>query len=193
MGRPWLYKVTQLAMLDAVILLNRLMKRVLSDVPPTKLFLDVGCGPFSRFSQGAGIRPIGIDISWSYVHSYMRNGLPGLVASADTLPFPTNSLDVIWSLGLFHHLPDSVAADALREIVRVCRPGGHIIILDAVLPRRGWRRPVAALIRNLDRGKHMRKQHEFASLLPDGMRWSLSRRTYAISGLELLICTHVKE
>jgi hypothetical protein len=72
------------------------------------------------------------------------------------------------------------------EAVRVCRPGGYCEILDAVKPVSYWRRPVAALIRRLDRGEFMRSSEELLSLLSRVGEWRSTRLTQAATGLELV-------
>jgi ubiquinone/menaquinone biosynthesis C-methylase UbiE len=50
----------------------------------------------------------------------------------ETLPFPDASFSIVLSRYAFHHFlqPDVV----LSEIVRVCRPGGRVLIADVALP-----------------------------------------------------------
>jgi SAM-dependent methyltransferase len=47
--------------------------------------------------------------------------------SALSLPFPDDSFDVVFSHGVLHHIPD--IATAQREINRVLRPGGELIMM----------------------------------------------------------------
>jgi SAM-dependent methyltransferase len=48
---------------------------------------------------------------------------------AQTLPFPDGSFDFAYSINAFHHLPSRAAQErAIREIVRVLRPGGVFIL-----------------------------------------------------------------
>ncbi len=49
-------------------------------------------------------------------------------ARPDQLPFPADSFDLITCVYGLHHFQD--AAKVLRELVRVCRPGGRILIHD---------------------------------------------------------------
>jgi len=51
-----------------------------------------------------------------------------VVADAHSLPFPSESFDGAWADRTFQHLADPLAA--LRELVRVVRPGGRIVIAD---------------------------------------------------------------
>ena len=47
-------------------------------------------------------------------------------ADAEALPFPDDSFDLVCGHAFLHHIPDP--ALCLREMVRVCRPGGTILI-----------------------------------------------------------------
>jgi SAM-dependent methyltransferase len=192
LDHPWLYRLAQSVFAPGAAAANtRNIERLLSQLPPAKLLLDVGCGP-SSWLFSLGLRPVGVDLSWIYVREYTRQGAPAVAASAEALPFPSQSFDGIWSIGLLHHLPNSVAAAVIRELMRICKSGGYVVMLDAVLPRSTWRRPLATLIRRLDRGKFMRSQSELESLLSVRDSWSIQRCTYSATGMEMLICWLVK-
>lgn len=53
-------------------------------------------------------------------------------ATADALPYPVGSFDLAISRFSIHHWPD--LAVALREVARVLRPGGRIVLVDLVAP-----------------------------------------------------------
>ncbi|HVF90450.1 MAG TPA: class I SAM-dependent methyltransferase [Blastocatellia bacterium] len=94
------------------------------------LTLEIGCGAglMSRMSPGY----VGIDISWTALRGkeYM-----GAVSSADTLPFPGNTFDNIFSYHMLEHIerPELV----LEEIARVSKPGG-VIYLKPAWNCRSW-------------------------------------------------------
>jgi len=52
-------------------------------------------------------------------------------ATAEDLPFPNESFDVVLSNGVFNLIPDK--ARALAEVFRVLKPRGHLMIADQVL------------------------------------------------------------
>jgi len=47
-------------------------------------------------------------------------------AAADNLPFPNESFDFIFSLGVLHHIPDT--AQALKEAATRLKKGGHFLL-----------------------------------------------------------------
>ena len=102
--------------------------------------LDLGCGTgtFAIMLARAnpGIEVIGIDPDPDVVRMAERKGahsVVGLVfkiAGAEALPFAQGAFDVVASTLVFHHLPPAVKRSALREALRVLRPGGRVLILD---------------------------------------------------------------
>ena len=165
----------------------RRIEQVLQQLPPAKRLVDVGCGPQSWLFH-LGLQPVGVDVSLSYLREYTQRGASAVAASAAALPLAGQSCDAVWSVGLLHHLPDALAVTALREMLRVCRPGGYVAVFDAVLPHSAWRRPLASLIRRGDRGRFMRSQPALRQLFPGADAWHCERFTYAATGLEGLLC-----
>jgi len=53
-----------------------------------------------------------------------------LLSDVESLPFPAGSFDVVSCRFAFHHFPDP--KKALLEIKRVCREGGHFVLIDGV-------------------------------------------------------------
>lgn len=50
--------------------------------------------------------------------------------SAEYLPFEDGSIDVVTAFNLYHLLEDTQQVDALRDVVRVLKPGGQVLIVD---------------------------------------------------------------
>ena len=66
-------------------------------------------------------------------HAARRGVAHTLVADALALPFPTDHFDVLTVAFGLRNMADYPAA--LREMTRVLKPGGHLVILDFSLPR----------------------------------------------------------
>lgn len=147
------------------------VRRWMGDHPGSGRRLDVGCGPRSRLAD-AGVDAIGVDL---------RPGW-GITASATRLPFASGAFQSVWSFGLLHHLPDPAAQEALSEMLRVTEPRGYVVVFDGVLPED--HRPLASLVRRLDRGSRFRRQAEHEQLLARFGVWQCERITYARTGLE---------
>lgn len=167
------------------IYLRKRIKQLTTQFTTKHNLLDVGCGPAS-WLRHEGISPVGLDFSFSYAKAFSAHGGRMAVGSAEKLPFSTDSFAGVWSIGLLHHMNDAVVIQAIKEMIRVCHPNGYIVIMDAVLPENPWTRPLASIIRHMDRGRHMRSQLQLKALCPDQNNWSTKRYTYAVTGLEML-------
>lgn len=189
---PIVYRAAQMILASgAEKNLLRRLQALVATLPMDGPLLDIGCGPESWLFK-LGYDPVGLDIEPSYAAAYRAGGHHAVVGSAGALPFPDESFQCVWTFGMFHHLPDDLARMTLAEAMRTTRPGGVIILFDAVLPRRIWLRPLAYAIRRLDRGRFMRSQAHLLGLLPDRAAWSVERLSYAATGLEGVFCIYRK-
>jgi SAM-dependent methyltransferase len=106
------------------------------DVAPGTRMLDVACGagqiaiPAAR----AGVRVTGVDIALNLIEQARARAKAQGVdvrfdeGDAEILPYEDDSFDLVVSLigAMFAPVPDRVAA----ELVRVCRPGGRIVMAN---------------------------------------------------------------
>ncbi|QIM21573.1 methyltransferase domain-containing protein [Phycicoccus sp. HDW14] len=113
---------------------------LLPHITETSRILDVGCGPGTitldlARRAGAG-RVVGTDRSEAVVEearaAAARTGLTNVeltVGDVYALDHAAGSFDVVHAHQVLQHLTDPVAA--LREMGRVCRPGGLVAVRDA--------------------------------------------------------------
>jgi SAM-dependent methyltransferase len=196
--KPLLYRLTQAVLAPgADHLVQGYIRELLEELPAGQHqaqcalpHIDIGCGPSSWLWQ-VDLRPVGVDISFAYSSQYHKYGEPATTASAEALPFASYSFEAVWSIGMLHHLNDRLFQKSIREFFRLCRPKGTIVLIDAVLPKSVLRNPIAYAIRRSDRGRYVRSQADFEKLLPDRSKWSVTRRRYSYTGLEILICWRV--
>jgi ubiquinone/menaquinone biosynthesis C-methylase UbiE len=103
--------------------------------------LDVACGPGILACACARIveRATGIDITPAMIERAKDlqardklNNLTWHVGDVRSLPFPDNRFTVVMSRYTFHHLIDPLAV--LREMKRVCKPAGRIVVIDVAAP-----------------------------------------------------------
>lgn len=103
---------------------------------PIRTILDLGCGT-GRFSAplaeefGCGV--IGVDPSEAMLAAAaalcIREDIEWKQGSAERIPLEDSTVDLIFMSQVFHHLRDPEAA--LREIGRVLRPAGCLVIRNA--------------------------------------------------------------
>ena len=104
------------------------------DLPPGGVVADLACGTgdLCRDLAVAGLRPVGVDVSWGML-THARTGAPLLHADALALPLADRSVDGV-TCGFA--LRNVVDLDQLgRECARVLRPGGRLAFLEVAEPR----------------------------------------------------------
>jgi SAM-dependent methyltransferase len=117
---------------------------LLPHLRPGVELLDVGCGPGTITSDFARLvapgRVVGVDNSDEPLNALPVPGGPANLefrsADAYELPYAGHSFDVVHAHQVLQHLKDPVAA--LREMRRVCRPGGIVAARDADYAAMTW-------------------------------------------------------
>ncbi len=105
--------------------------------------LDVGCGAgvdtlVAAMMTGPDGRVVGMDLTPEMLERARDNLRKASLenvrfgeSSAEALPFPDASFDVVISNGVFNLVPDK--AGALKEVLRVLKPHGRLMMADQVL------------------------------------------------------------
>jgi len=102
-------------------------------VVPGQRVLDLGCGPGDGMARlgTTGAVAIGLDYSGGMLDQARKVAAnAGRLARGDAgrLPFRDGAFDKVVCTNSFHHYPDHVGA--LREMRRVLRPGGLLVLVD---------------------------------------------------------------
>ena len=121
--------------LDSIQLLIELAEAGQNDTA-----LDVACGPGLVACEFAGhcAHVTGIDITPAMIEQaqkrQMEKGLTNLtwtVGEALPLPYADNSFSLVITRYSYHHFLDP--RDALAEMIRVCKPGGRVLVADVAI------------------------------------------------------------
>ena len=62
------------------------------------------------------------------------------------LAFPAATFDLVTCLGVLHHIPNVTCV--VRELARVLRPGGHLLLREPIVSMGDWRKPRRGLTKS---------------------------------------------
>jgi cyclopropane fatty-acyl-phospholipid synthase-like methyltransferase len=132
-------------------------------IQPAMRILDLGCGPGSLLDYlPTSIHYYGIDLNEKYIsfatkkfpnHSFMCKDVCQI--NTETLP----KFDVIFALGLLHHLDDAQGFKLLSLCAKLLDTGGRLLTLDGCYtPQQSW---VAKYLLQHDRGQNVRTEENY--------------------------------
>ena len=148
----------------------------LAGLKPGESVLDVGCGTgtlailATRYVGPSG-RVDGIDPSSEMI---ARATQKAAKAGADVtfrtgfvqaLPYPDDQYDVVLSTLMMHHLPRAARHECAREIRRVLKPGGRVLVVDFGARPSGKR----SLIGHFHRHGHVKLDEITSELTEEGL------------------------
>lgn len=108
---------------------------------PQDTVLDVACGPgilacavaaHVRHATGIDLTPAMIERARQLQQEQGLDNVEWRVGEAAPLPWPDASFSLVVCRYAFHHFREP--KDVLREMTRVCRPGGRVCVIDVALP-----------------------------------------------------------
>jgi ubiquinone/menaquinone biosynthesis C-methylase UbiE len=103
--------------------------------------LDVGCGTgrsLDFFKQAWPRLPaLGIDMSETYIAEARRHlkrwcWINFIIANGEAIPLEDQSQDAVTSIFMFHELPPEVRGVVFRELARVLKRGGRLVLVDSL-------------------------------------------------------------
>lgn len=111
---------------NVITFLDEELAAALSPPLTGKRLLDAGCGTGRRLARDEAALAVGVDVSSEMLAAGGATG----VAAADirALPFAANEFDLVWCRLVLSYLADPTPA--YRELARVCRPGGYLLVTD---------------------------------------------------------------
>jgi SAM-dependent methyltransferase len=108
---------------------------------PGARVLDVGCGTgrwIRRFGK-MGFQPIGMDATLGMLDLARDRAGAGQLAAgmSQQLPFADASFDCVSDVTVVQHIPARIQPLALREMIRVLKPGGCLILFELIRGKDG--------------------------------------------------------
>ncbi|HEY0845062.1 MAG TPA: class I SAM-dependent methyltransferase [Noviherbaspirillum sp.] len=114
---------------------------VLAELVPLKNLdiIELGCGNArmarTLLQRYPGCRVTGLEVDERQHAKNLaapQEGLRFLAAGAEAIPLPDASFDLALMLKSLHHVPLPLMAQALGEVARVLRPGGHLYVSEPI-------------------------------------------------------------
>jgi len=146
--------------------------------------LDIGCGTGRLLRAAAerfpGARLEGVDAAEGMIKQAAATLPAGLQvhfqqATAESLPFPDASFDLVFSTMTFHHWSDQ--QKAIGEVRRVLAPGGRWLLADMVA-----KGPMVLVVRLLRIGRVVSPSRLDEMLGPEGMAVVARRKVPGTAG-----------
>jgi SAM-dependent methyltransferase len=112
--------------------LGRILRQLAA--APRLRILDIGfgTGAMLRFLADYG-DAIGMDLSIEAIRfARQRCDLPMVVGDVGHIPLRAGAVDLVTAFDIIEHVEDDAAA--LGDLVRVCRPGGHLLLTVPAFP-----------------------------------------------------------
>jgi ubiquinone/menaquinone biosynthesis C-methylase UbiE len=116
--------------------LNRMV--AMAEASPDDTVLDVACGPglvvcafarVVRHATGIDLTPAMLQQAQAFQHEQGLENVSWRQGDVRPLPYADGAFSIVTARFAFHHFPDPLAV--LKEMRRVCQPGGRIVVADS--------------------------------------------------------------
>jgi len=119
------------------LLIDRKLSLMAAVLPPPEragIGIDLGCGLGLQTAEmrRRGFEVVGVEPSVGLLMQRRHGDATVVAGDALRLPVRDGSVDFVFVIGVLHHLPGREAqAQALREVARVLRPGGVLLVHES--------------------------------------------------------------
>ena len=105
------------------------VKTFLEALPAGSMLADVGSGDGKYFGLNPGVVCVGCDRSWGLLQVSKNPAYETFCCDVVTLPLTSDTFDATICVAVLHHLASKDRrVEAIRELMRITRPGGTILI-----------------------------------------------------------------
>jgi ubiquinone/menaquinone biosynthesis C-methylase UbiE len=88
-------------------------------------YIDIGCGGGRLLNKNS----VGIDSCSEFINIVLQKGLKGVLSDMTSIPFEDGTFDNAMCIASYHHISTKERRQkAMREMYRILKPGGHIMI-----------------------------------------------------------------
>lgn len=105
------------------------VKEFIDKVPKNSIILEVGSGNGKNLLRRSDCTNLAIDLCSEFCKISQKKGIDSLIANNLSIPYKSNSVNYILSIAVIHHLSsEERRLNAIKELVRVLKPGGRLLI-----------------------------------------------------------------
>lgn len=106
------------------------MQEIGKQLPHHSRVIEVGCGTGqTMWELSRNHTTIGLDISPIALERAKHNCHYRIQGDIFTLPFKDNSFDLVYNSGVIEHFPYPKNLAALKEMMRIAKPGGTVVVI----------------------------------------------------------------
>ena len=184
MQSPILYDFVQLLMGEHQF--RARLAPQLRALPAGTSLIDIGGGTGLGRQRSAAHRYVCVDLDFRKLRRF-QCGQPGrlaVVADAAACPFDAATFDAILCTKVLHHLNETALKAALAETARILKPGGVLILADAIRSGR-W---TSRMLWRIDRGSFPRSAAEIRRALPPQYEVTLWEEFRIVTFHDFVLC-----
>ena len=131
------------------------------------LILDIPCGTGEFSVMFNKDQYIGVDLSDDYIKSAKKNyKRKFMVMNSKNLKFKNKYFNSVLIIGFFHHLNRDDIHSTLREVKRVLKDDGKVLLIEDAPTKSKWN-IIGKLVQKFDLGANIRKSKEYFGILSE--------------------------